>query len=360
MMGQSGNSSGQVSKGDKEKLQKDNRTDSGSKPKSNAEKLRDAAALNAGGAAVSHAVKMSFLLKLKLKLQMLVQHAGQMFMHASVSIILSFCILVGAAIVALIDNAALNGSAVKDSNFVECTAYIDRAMIGKGGYETAVDVNRLKRQTAKRIYSVYYHYGLRPEQIFAVLGNWELESGIDPTAVETVFTEPYRIDMKKQQAVQCDFVLEKWNPQYYLTYPDILRNGIGLGQWTNDRNKKLVEYAKLYGMQDFKGDSTLESMWYDMNVQLAFSIDTSSVGDDKASWFKDWKETGAENWDGDMKVDLEFTTKNKWDTVDTTNGTFQDETISLHPVGEDNDGITIGGDTKDDYYDDTDRDNAKA
>ena len=359
-MGQSGNSSDQVSKGDKEKVQKDNRTDSDSKPKSNAEKLRDAAALNAAGAAASHAVKMSFLLKLKLKLQMLVQHVGQMFMHASVSIILSFCILVGAAIVALIDNAALNGSAVKDSNFVECTAYIDRAMIGKGGYETAVDVNRLKRQTAKRIYSVYYHYGLRPEQIFAVLGNWELESGIDPTAVETVFTEPYRIGMKKQQAVQCDFVLEKWNPQYFLTYPDILRNGIGLGQWTNDRNKKLVEYAKLYGMQDFKGDSTLESLWYDMNVQLAFSIDTSSVGDDKATWFKDWKETGAEKWDGDMKVDLEFTTKNKWDTVDTTNGTFQDETISLHPVGEDNDGITIGGDTKDEYYDDTDRDNAKA
>lgn len=359
-MGQSDRNSSPLSAGDKERSRTGIGKEAGNKPKSTAGKLRDAAALNAAGTAASHAVKMSLLMKLKMKLQMLAQHAVQALMHTSVSIIISFCILVGAAVVALIDNAALNGSTVKDSNFVECTAYIDRAMIGKGGYETSVDVNRLKRQTAKRIYSVYYHYGLRPEQIFAVLGNWELESGIDPTAVETVYTEPYRIGMKKQQAIQCDFVLEKWNPQYFLTYPDIMRNGIGLGQWTNDRNKKLVEYAKMYGMQNFKGDSTLESMWYDVNVQLAFSIDTSSVGDNNASWFKDWKETGAEKWDGDMKVDLEFTSKNKWDTVDTVSGTFPDETISLHPVGEDNDEATIGGDTKDDYYDDTDRDNAKA
>ncbi len=58
-------------------------------------------------------------------------------------------------------------------------------------------------------------------------------------------------------------------------------------------------------------------------------------------WFKEWKETGAEKWDGDMKVDLDFSSKNKWDTVDTTSGTFADETINLHPVGEDNDEITI-------------------
>lgn len=360
MAGQSDSNNRRMSAGDKETVQKGGRKKSGNRPESTAGRLRDAAALNAAGTAASHAVKMSLFLKLKLKLQMLVQHAVQAVMHTSVSIVLSICILIGTVVVAFIDNAVINGSAVKDSDFVECTAYIDRAMIGKGGYETAVDVSRIKRQTAKRIYSVYYHYGLRPEQIFAVLGNWELESGIDPTAVETVFTEPYRIGTKKQQAVQCDFVLEKWNPRYFLIYPDILRNGIGLGQWTNDRNKKLVEYAKLYGMQDFKGDSALESMWYDLNVQLAFSIDTSSVGDDNAPWFKNWKETGAEKWDGDMNVDLEFNSKNKWDTVDTVNGAFSDETISIHPVGEDNEETTIGGDSKDNYYDDADRDSAKA
>ncbi len=360
MTGQSDSSNNQASVSDKEKGQKGNGKENGNKPESAAERLRDAAAINAAGTAASHAVKMSLILKLKLKLQMLVQHAVQAVMHTSVSIVVTVCILIVTAVVAVIDNAAINGSAVKDSSFVECTAYIDRAMIGKGGYETVVDTEKIKRQTAKRIYSVYYHYGLRPEQIFAVLGNWELESGIDPTAVETVFTEPYRIGMKKQQAVQSDFVLEKWNPGYSLTYPDILRNGIGLGQWTNGRNKKLVEYAKLYGMKDFKGDSSLESMWYDMNVQLAFSIDTSPVGDDMASWLEVWKDTGSEKWDGDISINLEFTSKNKWDTVDTANGTFADETIILHPVGEDNEETKIGGDSKDDYYDDADRDSAKA
>lgn len=355
--GDSGTDS-RVSRGDRENGRDANGKSSGKRPKNMAEKLRDAAVLNAVGTAASHAVKTALLLKLKIKLQMLVQQAAHIFMHTSAGVIISLCILIGAAIVAVIDNAASVSSARKDSNFVECTAYIDRAMIGKGGYGTVVDVNNVKRQTAKRIYSVYFHYGLRPEQIFAVLGNWELESGIDPTAVETVFTEPYRIGMKKQQAVQADFVLEKWNPRYAATYPDILRNGIGLGQWTNDRNKKLVAYAKLYGMQDFKGDSTLESMWYDLNVQLAFSIDTSSVGDSKASWFDSWKAVGAEEWDGDIKADLEFTSKNKWDTVDTVNGLFDDETISLHPVGEDNSETTIGSDSKDDYYDDADRNDA--
>ena len=166
MTGQSGNNNSRMSAGDKETGQKGGKEGDGNKPENTAGRLGEVAALNAAGIAASHTVKMSMLLKLKIKLQMLVQHA---VMHTSVSIVLSICILIGTTIVALIDNAVINGSAVKDSNFVECTAYIDRAMIGKGGYETAVDVNKIKRQTAKRIYSVHYHYGLRPEQILSLI-----------------------------------------------------------------------------------------------------------------------------------------------------------------------------------------------
>ena len=151
MAGQSDGNDSRMSAGDRDMGQKGVRKESGNKPESMAGRLRDAATLNAAGTAASHAVKMSLLLKLKLKLQMLVQHVVQAVMHTSVSIVLSICILIGTVVVAFIDNAAINGSAVKDSNFVECTAYIDRAMIGKGGYETAVDVSRIKRQTAKRI-----------------------------------------------------------------------------------------------------------------------------------------------------------------------------------------------------------------
>lgn len=359
--GDSGNRQ-RVSKGNKEAQDQGKKDDK--KKKGTAEKLRNAAVANAAGTVASHAAKLALLLKLKQMLMMFVQQVAQAVasVGAVVATLIASVVLFGiVGTVAIIASIVINNDvARKDTNFVDCTAYIDRAMIGKGGNETTVDITKLQRQTAKRIYSAYSHYGLRPEQVFAVLGNWKHESGLDPTSVETVIgTEDFRIGLHKQQAISVDFELAKWNKPYADQYPNIERNGIGLGQWTNGRNKKLVEYAKLYGMQNFKGDGTLESMWYDLNVQLAFSIDTADVGDDNASWFDSWKDIGAEKWDGDIKVDVDFNSKNKWDTTTTTNGRFDDETLSLHPVGEDNDENEIGRDNKDDYYHDDDRNDAK-
>ena len=76
-MGQSDRNSSPLSAGDKERSRTGIGKETGNKPKSTAEKLRDAAALNAAGTAASHAVKMSLLMKLKMKLQMLAQHAVQ-------------------------------------------------------------------------------------------------------------------------------------------------------------------------------------------------------------------------------------------------------------------------------------------
>ena len=66
-MMQPGNDS-QIHTGNRKKGQKDTGKESGNRPKNTAERLRDAAVLNTAGAAGSHAVKMSLLLKLKIKL----------------------------------------------------------------------------------------------------------------------------------------------------------------------------------------------------------------------------------------------------------------------------------------------------
>ena len=132
-----------------------------------------------------------------------------------------------------------------------------------------------------------------------------------------------------------------------------------MGQWTNGRNKDLLSYAKFYGMEyftdDLNGSSELECMWYDLDVQLAFALDTASVGDSKASWFESWKELGSEEWDGDKNTTIPFKGIKCWSSTTQKNGTFPDEDIESHPVGENNQENTIGSDTEDDYYKDDDR-----
>ena len=178
----------------------------------------------------------------------------------------------------------------------DCVVYVDKAAIGDSGVSVDTEASVLRNK--QRIYSVLFYYGLRPEQCFAILGNWMVESSLDPTAVETVSTEPFRIGFWKQEAIAGDF-----NPMfhgagvyqdYFAEHDTINRVGIGLGQWTNDRNKKLLEYATLAG-QD--GDSkSLKKQdrfeWYDLDVQLAYMLDTSDVGDSGAAFVKDFASIG--------------------------------------------------------------------
>lgn len=339
----------------------------GNKEKKESKVVENATKSAAGSAAVSgaaHIGKMMLLAQLKMKLSLLVHQVLHIVMSTTVGAIIVASIVAVSVMVSVISGFISELTAQKDGKYVECTAYIDRAMIGHGGRETTVDTNKLQRQTAKRIYSVYFYYGMRPEQVFAILGNWKHESSLDPTAVETVFNEPYRIGYAKQNAISKDFVLEKWNPAYFKKYPDIKRNGIGLGQWTNDRNKKLVQYAKRYGLKkraeiSHTRDTTLENLWYNLDVQLAFSLDKSSKGDGaKAKWLESWSKIGNDKWDGDKNIKVDFIGKSKWIAVD-TKGTYDSYEVDTHPVGENNNEETIGADKEDKYYEDTDREQAK-
>lgn len=345
-----------------EKISKGNKEQK--KESKGAEKAVKSVAGSVATKGATHIGKTMLMAQLKLKLSLLFHQLLHAVMSTTVGMIAVVTIVSIAIVVSAISGFISDLTAQKDSKYVECIAYIDRSMIGRGGRETNVDINKLQRQTAKRIYSVYFYYGLRPEQIFGVLGNWKHESELDPTSVETVMEEPFRIGKTKQTAISKDFVLKKWNPEYSKKHPDIKRNGIGLGQWTNTRNEKLVKYAKNYGLKErdeIKNtkDKSLENLWYNLDVQLAFSIDTSKVGDtDKAKWFKKWADIGAETWDGDKNITVDFAGKSKWATV-STKDTYGKHEVSVHPVGENNNEETIGSDKEDDYYKDTDRDQSK-
>ena len=115
---------------------------------------------------------------------------------------------------------------------------------GHIGLDTGVNINSARLYVARRIYSVMLTFGLRPEQVFGLLGNWCVESGLDPTAVETIENEPFAIGETKQYFTMYDFATKHLHigdlesPKsleadkrisYWETHPTILRAGIGLG-----------------------------------------------------------------------------------------------------------------------------------
>ena len=141
---------------------------------------------------------------------------------------------------------------------LECQTQMNQADMSKAmdGKSEEQDAN------AKKIFEAFVGMGMSPENAAGILGNWSTESGIDPTSVETFGgQEPYEIGPKKQRAWDLDFKLAKVNPGYKATYPAIDLMGIGLGQWTNERNTMLLDFADANGEE-----------WHVLELQLAFML----------------------------------------------------------------------------------------
>lgn len=152
------------------------------------------------------------------------------------------------------------------------------------------DMDSIKLDNAKKIYSVLKAYGLADENISGVLGNFEAECGIDPTGVEGVIgVEHYTIGPRKQAAIDADFrpdgclidgmsatawyLSNGWTPPTYI--------GIGLAGFTWDANPRLRKFAESYGKQ-----------WYDLDAQLAFSLcpyDQGGFGSPISNFMRDWQ-----------------------------------------------------------------------
>lgn len=114
-------------------------------------------------------------------------------------------------------------------------------------------------EQAKKVYSVLSYAGMNDQNIAGVLGNFQTESGIDPTSIQNVFDEPYKFGPRKQAMIAAGGFGGN-------------STGLGLGQWTGPRAQHLLDYAK-----DKGGD------WHDIEIQLAFAMSEDSG----ATIFKD-------------------------------------------------------------------------
>lgn len=119
---------------------------------------------------------------------------------------------------------------------------------------------------AKKLWSVYSRLGGSKAQTAAVLGNLHHESnGLDPTATETIFDEPFQMGPRKQQATKVGFDVMQIDAAYGTKYPAIDKIGVGLAQWTNGRNELLMAFSK-----------KTNSNWFDFDTQVRFML----AGDD--------------------------------------------------------------------------------
>lgn len=156
---------------------------------------------------------------------------------AGVATVAAIALAAGTVASAVIDSQAANGDGMSSHGCIVDT--------GSGPISVG-DIAPDEEAHAQAVYKVLSGMGMPDENIAGILGNWEIESELDPTGVEGIYDEPYELGPKKEAK------LAGGGTNY----------GIGLGQWTADRNTKLQEYAEVSGGE-----------WYDMEIQLSFMTD---------------------------------------------------------------------------------------
>lgn len=138
---------------------------------------------------------------------------------------------------------------------------------GEGDIGSGGAMDGMTEDNAKKIYGILSYAGMPDENIAGILGNWSTESNIDPTSVETILDEPQTIGPKKKAAEAAGFKISSIDAKYAAQFPKIDKAGIGLGQWTNERNTMLTDFAK-----------SNNHKWYEIETQLGFMMG----GDDPA------------------------------------------------------------------------------
>lgn len=228
---------------------------------------------------------------------------------ATVGVIGAVAVVVVAAVV-VVSGVVNDQTAQRDSSTVDC----------KVEYRSYDDLGSLDNEEmdaiANKVYSALSVYGLPDVNIAGILGNWAIESGIDATSVETIYSEKYTIGSRKQDAMDDwdEFVKDVVFPAYggktsinesgYQAIDGYCYPGLGLGQWTGERARMLIVWAQNASTED------LDRHWYDMEVQLSFMIG----GDTRKGWLEAWTteatpELAAKNfkegWEGNGNGTLE-------------------------------------------------------
>ncbi|MGT2866933.1 phage tail tip lysozyme [Streptococcus fryi] len=134
-------------------------------------------------------------------------------------------------------------------------------------------------ERAKAIYTYLKAKGATNQAIAAILGNWSVESAINPKRAEGDYLSP-PVGASDSSWDDPNWLAMGGPAIYNGRYPNILRRGLGLGQWTDTadgsrRHTLLLEYAKRKG-----------KLWYDLELQLDFMLEADNPY--YTNWLKDF------------------------------------------------------------------------
>lgn len=167
----------------------------------------------------------------------------------------------------------VTGSIAQRDDVLDCIPSNTKVANSVAEWQNSGEYAAMRAENLKKAWSVFDELGIDAIVAAGILGNFDHESGLDPTGVETIFGEPYEIGPKKAAAESAGFEMSVMNPSYAAKFPGVKQGGIGLGQWSNGRNGTLREYAKSRGL-----------LWHDIGTQLAFMFDGDNKGDIDVLW----------------------------------------------------------------------------
>jgi hypothetical protein len=184
---------------------------------------------------------------------------------AAVSIATTGALVTGLGVASIITVGMGNEVAQRDGGLFDCSIDI-RAAVDSADKDPVEASPEKTLANAKLVFGVLSAWGMSDENVAGILGNWDAESGIDPTGVETVTGEPFTLGPKKKDAESKNFNVDDVAPEYGAKFPGVDLLGIGLGQWSNGRNTMLRDYAAGAG----------EASWSTLETQLGFMISKDS------------------------------------------------------------------------------------
>ncbi|MFK4926717.1 phage tail tip lysozyme [Lactococcus garvieae] len=146
-------------------------------------------------------------------------------------------------------------------------SYAQITSLASDNFEPEKDVS----ERASKVYNYLTKLGYTRAGISAILGNFSVESNINPKRAEGDYLSP------PVGASPDSWDDPKWlamgGPDIYNgSYPNILHRGLGLGQWTDtsdggNRHTLLLDFAK-----------AKKKKWYDLELQLDFMLNGDSPG----------------------------------------------------------------------------------
>lgn len=142
--------------------------------------------------------------------------------------------------------------------------YTQTTLLGSSSFDPGADVE----SRARAVYDYLTKLGYKKEGIAAILGNFSVESGINPKRAEGDYLNP-PIGASANSWDNPTW-LAMGGTEIYGKFPNILHRGLGLGQWTDTadgstRHTLLLDYAK-----------SKNKKWYDLQLQLDFIFNGDS------------------------------------------------------------------------------------